>query len=227
MKNSFDRPTDADFEAMINKNVVGVEWEEYDTDNGKVSYPFWKSVIAGNGQTHDDFMKWLASMRSVKMVDNTGVVTPKADFDVDTTTKPTVVHDYKTSIVEKLAELQKVHKLDEFEDNTGVVKPKSEVKVEKVEEVKSSSLKAGDLKDLTGAVKPKSEVKTKKVKPLPEADKLSSETDLTGTVKPSAEFGTNAKPIIDNDFSEPVEPVVDMNFFGDMLSKFKNIKIED
>lgn len=196
-----------DFDKIMKNVTSDLVWEEYETDNGLVSYPFWKSAIASKGDTYDDFRKWFEMQKAAKMKDLTGIVKPKAEFDSDSTEKPTVTTDYKSTIENNLSKLKKVPELPEFKDNTGIVKPKADMGKQTKNSMPAATTMKTDLKDLTGAVEVKKADFGGKAKPKTDNDvstpkdatvedktvQKPGKGDLTGIVEPKADMGKQTK----------------------------------
>jgi hypothetical protein len=218
------------FDDIIKKTTKNVEWETYKTDGGTKSYPFWKAAIAGPTDTFKDFEEWLKKTRKTgfKDTDMTGAVKPKAEFDLDNTTKPVVKGNLGTEVEKSVKELEETPKAVEMKDMTGAVKPKADMVKNKKVDVKPTKEKAGDMKDMTGVVEPKSDVKVNKIEEIPESKlKKGDLKDLTGAVKPESEFGGKAKPEIHHDFSEPTEPIILSEWGMNILDVFKKLDIKD
>lgn len=224
---SMDSQLEKHFKSILEKTTKDVEWEEYQTDGGTKAYPFWKTCVAGINDTYEDFLEWFHG-KNVK-TDLTGVVKPpKAEFDLDNTHKPVVS---KLDVnVDMNKDLSVVPKVEEPKDLTGVVKPKSEIKPQKIEEIPVSKLKKGELKDLTGVVKPKSDIEPQKLDVPSETKLKKAEPDMgdnSGVVEPKSEFGGNAEPKVDFDFSEPSEPVIVSEWGETLLDKYKKLGMDD
>lgn len=214
------------FKEILEKTSQPLEWNEYETENGKFTLPFWK-VVSSSGQSYEEFMKWYKAQKSHNKDDLSGaVVVPKAEFDLDSTTESTVSTDYKVQIEKNLENLKKTKKFSDLTDKTGAVKPKSDVEVNKIDEVKNTKLKKED-KDQTGVVSPKSDVKVNKVDGFSTTKLKKEEKDQTGVVKVQSEFETGNSVKLDNDFSKPFTPVVISDFEETMLDRFKKLNIED
>ncbi len=220
MKDLYD--LDRDGFTKILEETTDVEWVEYeDFDGSKKAYPFWKSVIASKTDTYKDFLEWFKKQRAYKEKSLVNIVTPKADFDSDSTNKATVLNSYKEKIATKL------------KDMTGVVKPKSEVKVNKVEQVKPTKETKGKstLNDNVGIVKSKSEVKVNKPEEVKETKETKGKSTLNNNVGEvevkKADFGKKAKPEIDNDFSTPNEATILSDWSETLMDKFKKINLKD
>lgn len=197
-----------DFDKILKNVTKDLVWVEYETETGAISYPFWKSMMSGKDSTYQDFLDWMKLQKAAKMSkDLTGIVKPKADFDSDSTTKPTLVDNYKSHIEDNVKKLSKVPKLKEFEDKTGDVKPKADMGTQsKISVPKPSKLKS-EPKDNTGAVEVKKADFGKKTKQIvdndvsvPKDSKADLKTvqkpgkgDLTGIVEPKADMGTQRK----------------------------------
>jgi hypothetical protein len=226
MKNNDIRNAMGDgFEEILRKTTKDLSWEEYETDEGTKTYPFWKAVIAGQNDTYKDFEAWFKKQKSgFKDKDMTGVVKPKADFDLDNTVKPVIMGSFDTTTEMNPKKLEETPNAEKMKDMTGAVKPKADMVKNKKVDVKPTKEKAGDMKDLTGAVEPKSDVKINKIEEIPTSKlKKGDMKDLTGAVEPKSDFGGKAKPEIHHDFSEPVEPIVLSGWGMNILDEFKKL----
>lgn len=186
-----------DTKELMERISQPLEWQEYEIGGEKKSYPMWKSTLAGVNDTYKDFQDWFGKQRSSKSKDMSGAVkVPKAEFDVDSTTKPIIVNDYKAQIETNLEKLKDVPKVKEFEDKTGVVKPsKDSKKMPKADEDKlKKTPKVKEPEDKSGIVKPKSEVKVNKRDDIKDTKEEKSDkvlNDFVGAVKPKSEVTVN------------------------------------
>jgi hypothetical protein len=172
-----------------------VEWIDYTIEGEQRSYPFWKQFLSGPDETYQDFLEWFEKQKAKKAKSLVGIVKPlKAEFDVDTTTKPTTASEYIIKIENNVEKLQNLPKAVKMVDKTGIVKPKDGMGTQtKVDVTDQPAPKKGTEKDLTGVVKPvKNDVK-------PSAPKAASKAPvakekLVGVVKPKSEMGTQNVP---------------------------------
>ena len=225
-----------DFKDIIEKTTSNVSWEEYESSTGKVSYPFWCNTLKGANDTYADFLEWFEKQRAVKTKSLVGIIKPmKPAFYHDSTTKDTVVSDYKSLIKDNLTKLGEVPKTENFEDKTGVVKPKkNDVSPKKRETTpKSTSEKKGDhvVSDMTGVVKPKkNDVKAEPVEKIKDSKPSKGEhtlSDQTGVVDPKTTFGGDASQVTVQDLYTPFEPIIVSKWGDNILDMYKKLDLED
>lgn len=222
--NKFTNVGGHDFDKILKNVTKDLEWVEYETETGAISYPFWKSMMSGKDSTYQDFLDWMKLQKAAKMAPNlTGIVKPKAEFDSDSTTKPTVVNDYKSHIEDNVKKLVKVPKLKNLEDKTDAVEVKKADFGKKTKQIVNNDVSIpldskADLKtvqktgkgDLTGIVEPKTDMGTQRKVDVTDAPKPKKGDieDMTGVVDPKTTFGGKAKPEFDHDYTKPFNPVI-------------------
>lgn len=217
-------------------NTPNVEWADYNIDGDTVSYPMWKAVIASEGDTYEDFIKYFNETR--KKMDNTksvesddemvGVVEPDVEFDEQNI--PCITESIETGLVfggEDLA--VKVKRLMSrplvASDKTGVVEPKSEgmskkttkqvTEYDSTEENKPKVEKAKTApKAGVGVVKAHDDMgKQNSVDVYKARGEKKGEftvSDKTGVVDPKSEgFKNGAKPVIKTDSSTAIKATVE------------------
>jgi hypothetical protein len=197
-----------------------IEWDDYEIDGEKLSYPMWKIVTTNT--SYDEYLKYFdaAKKNNAKVGVTTddekvGIVEPDDAFEdqteVDVFTESTS-SIFAENIIDKMKKLMSNNHV--VSDNTGVVKPKLDgMPDKKTSQITSTDSTKESTPDVTiakaapkagvGVVKPSDAFNTQTKVDITDGKGLTKSpnqlSDKTGIVKPQSEFGgkTAAKTTID------------------------------